>query len=344
MAVDPTKIWDDADDEPKQPGVTAADIAEWEDQHGLTLPKLLRELLALQDGGMVQHEPIRVLPLDEMVPPDEEFWNWTVIDESSVRNREWVITFAWGDDEPQYLLNFNAGGPHGEPTVYSWYHDPGDMALEASSLAEFFGKVTETFPTPAVDWDETTRLDVVLFHERIDFGENGGDEYILGRQNGVLVLYERDLSGQTLSRTAIPEPIATSIEECSPSPCRTYGLNLEPEDPDGILSVESTRMSDGTWKNRTEHGVPVYATVESRSRKALDALRETLVGKAQVTKENRQEWWWTWVWTPLIIVVFVVPCLPCIIPVMLGLWALRLLYRIIGVGGRAPQSSSATES
>jgi hypothetical protein len=103
-------------------------------------------------------------------------------------------------------------------------------------------------------------------------------------------------------------------------------------------------MSDGTWKNRTEHGVPVYATVESRSRKALDALRETLVGKAQVTKENRQEWWWTWVWTPLIIVVFVVPCLPCIIPVMLGLWALRLLYRIIGVGGRAPQSSSATES
>src|SRR5438876_924980 len=82
--------------------------------------------------------------------------------------------------------------------------------------------------------------------------------------------------------TTSPEPISTSIDGIWPMMRNVHMLNLEPKDPNGIISAESRQTNDGNWKNQTDHGVPVYVTVESASKDKLQALRETLIGRAAV--------------------------------------------------------------
>src|SRR3712207_438488 len=87
-----------------------------------------------------------------------------------------VFDFACDDGgEPIYLLNFNASGPRGEPTVHYWWHDPGEVRRESKTVAGFFAALLAVSPTPAVDWSEVDRLDPVLHRETIDptYGQIG---------------------------------------------------------------------------------------------------------------------------------------------------------------------------
>src|SRR5216684_7546421 len=54
-----------------QPRVTGKQIAAWERKHGVRLPEVLREAFARQDGGFVRENALRILPLAEIVNPDE---------------------------------------------------------------------------------------------------------------------------------------------------------------------------------------------------------------------------------------------------------------------------------
>ena len=63
-----------------------------------------------------------------------------------------------------------------------------------------------------------------------------------------------------------------------------YFLYLSPRDPAGVISVESTRTSDGNWKNTVDTGVPVYVDVMCNSMSRLRTLRRELLGKSAVAK------------------------------------------------------------
>src|SRR5690348_6083710 len=63
------------------PGASEKQIAAWEKKHRVKLPELLRKALAIQNGGSVRNASIDVLPLEQMAPVDEEFWEWAAFED-----------------------------------------------------------------------------------------------------------------------------------------------------------------------------------------------------------------------------------------------------------------------
>lgn len=305
MAIDYDKLWAPADDAPAAPGVTAAQLDAWEARHGVKLPKALRKALRVQNGGLIRYSLTTVHSLAEIVPVEADFWEHASYSRKKFPNLKLVFHFANDDDEPPYFLNYNANGPDGEPTVYHWYHDPGEVCPTAKTVARFLAHLAAVSPTPAVDWSETQRLDEVLFYEKIDTksdfddveeydGREVYEEVVLGRLDGQLVHYTHEIDAwkETFTRTVLPEPLSrsdASIDQERPAPGRTYGLHLEPKDGDGIVCTESEQQEDGLWKNGTDHGVPVYITVESRSKDRLKELREKLFGKKAAKKAQARD-------------------------------------------------------
>src|SRR5580765_7500009 len=112
MAIDMERFWED--DADKRPGVTDAHIADWEAKNGVKLPAILREALKRQNGGVIRYNDVRILPLEAIELPDGDFFEW-VAPGTEAPNRNWLFQFAFGDEEPVYLMNFNAAGPQGEP-------------------------------------------------------------------------------------------------------------------------------------------------------------------------------------------------------------------------------------
>jgi len=120
------------------PGVTAEEIAAWEQERGVRLPDVLRQALARQNGGYVRDSQFRVWPLEAMIPPDDEFWEYASYEEEEVPDRE--LVFQFGEDEfgGTCLLNYMRG-PQQEPSVYVHHSDPGDLDKCSDFVAKFFG-------------------------------------------------------------------------------------------------------------------------------------------------------------------------------------------------------------
>jgi hypothetical protein len=304
MSLNYSELWAPTD-QTVPAGVSEEQIAAWEGRHHVTLPRSLRKALKRQNGGLVQYSEVRIHELEQIVPVERQFWRHTMHSRKKFANAGLVFHFASADDEPLFFLNFNANGPEGEPTVYHWYHDPGEVRPVSRTVRRFFADLIEVSSTPAVDWSETERLDEVLFRERINTetdyehveeyaGQEVYEEVVLGRFAGQLIHYTHqvDLWGEHFCRTVLPEPLSRSdagIDQERPAPGRTYGLHLEPREGAGIVCVESSRMPNGMWKSSESHGVPVYITVESRSKDDLKALRETLFGKKAARKAAEQD-------------------------------------------------------
>jgi len=70
-------------------GVTAEEITAWEQEHGVRLPDVLRQALARQNGGYVRDSQFRVWPLEEIVPPDDEFWSTPPTKRKKCRTGSW---------------------------------------------------------------------------------------------------------------------------------------------------------------------------------------------------------------------------------------------------------------
>ena len=105
-------------------GVETAQIAAWESQHGVRLPNLLRQVLGWQDGGYVRHTGIEIYSLKAIVPVDDDFWRFEEIPEAEAANHS--LVFVSGSEYQvggEFLLNFNANGPAGEPSVYVFFND-----------------------------------------------------------------------------------------------------------------------------------------------------------------------------------------------------------------------------
>ncbi len=299
MAIDFDRFWEDDEYEPKPPGVGEQQLAAWETRQDVRLPHALRAALGRQNGGLVRYSNVRILPLEEVVPADENLWQSLAEVDRDVADRQLVFTFAWDEDgEPQYLINFNAHGRAGEPTVHNYRKGRGELGLEAKTLAEFFTGLLAVAAAPALDWSETERLDVVLHREILELqstlqGAPPTLEVVLGRAGGRLVLYTHsNMAGlDYYTKTALPEPLnpkRASIAKYRPNPTKAFGMDLEPLDSQGIDFAAAQHFADGQWKNTTDKGSPTYMTVGSTSKVRLKVLQETLFGKAPAP------WWKFW--------------------------------------------------
>lgn len=281
------------------PGVSDKQIAAWEKKHRVKLPEVLRKALAMQNGGSVRNTSIDVLPLEQMAPVDEEFWEWAAFDdEDEARDHE--LVFAFGEESETgatLLMNFNARGPKGEPSVYFDYHGE-STDLQNDSLSGFFQAMLASSETPSVDWSEIERLEVVARESiKVAGNYNGAPaslEQVLAHEGQTLVLFthERSPEGETLSRTALPLPLDASWAEVSsyrPAPIPTFGLHLQPEEIDDIVEQQSEKTDDGRWKNSTLRGAPIYVTFESTDRSRLETLRKQLFGAAGAARAQAKQ-------------------------------------------------------
>jgi hypothetical protein len=282
-------------------GVTDEQVAAWEAERGVRLPEVLREALRRQNGGYVRNCHVRVLPLDQMCPGDDNFWEWVGSAEEDVANRQLVLRFAEEEEfGGTFLLNYNGCGPQGEPSVLLHFSDPGDMHSRAESVTKFFARLLKTTDAPKVDWSEAESLEVVA-RETLDLSAiHGGPatyEQVLCRQEGALVVFvhEQAPREEKFTRTTLPEPLqagdfgAASIRPHRPAPLRTYGLHLQPQNTEGIVEVESRRTPDGRWKSSTTRGAPIYVLFESTDKGRLEALRQALYGAEGADRARAQD-------------------------------------------------------
>ncbi len=144
----------DAADAKAPPGITAEEIAAWEREHGVTLPEPLCTALGLRDGGYVRNTSIAISPLAEIVPVDDDFWEWAGLDEDEAPDRS--LVFAFGDETTsgaRYLMNFNARGPHGAPSVYLDHHGESTDLVNESIGGHFEAELAAS-DEPGVNWSE----------------------------------------------------------------------------------------------------------------------------------------------------------------------------------------------
>ncbi len=269
-----------------RPGVDAAALDAWENEHGVTLPKLLRTVLGWQNGGYFRESEIEIFSLNAIVPVDDDFGRFDEIPKSEAADQSLVFVFGThAEDGAQLLLNFNARGPTNEPSVYIYYNDGTGAKLIAKSLDEFLAEDPAFSTESGVDWARSQEGIVIIASEAIDFtyveGGRGRLEQVLGRTGEAVVLVTRleDSDGVELTRTVLPLPLDdfdSSIEPCRTGPTETFGLHLQPEEIDGIVCVQSTQTKDGRWENRTTHGMPIYGLFESTSSDRLEDLRKRL--------------------------------------------------------------------
>src|SRR5262249_3014229 len=130
-------------------------------KHGVKLPELLRTALALRNGGCVRNTSLEILPLEDIEPVDEDFWEWTELDEDEAADHD--LMFRFGEESETgatLLMNFNARGPKSDPSVYFDHHGESTY-LQNETLSGFFEAMLASSETPSVDWSEIERIDIV---------------------------------------------------------------------------------------------------------------------------------------------------------------------------------------
>ncbi|MEI8383316.1 MAG: SMI1/KNR4 family protein [Planctomycetota bacterium] len=144
---------------------------------GIALPKVLKPLFQVQNGGAVQYSDIRILPLDQVAPAESEFWTDAEYSRKLIPDTSLVFRFAAdrrrGDHH--FFLNFNANGRDGEASVYHLYHDPGELSLVAKTVKVLFDKLIGVTDSPLADWShhitvEATSLERLEKLQRTLFG------------------------------------------------------------------------------------------------------------------------------------------------------------------------------
>jgi hypothetical protein len=187
----------DEDEMPAEtpPGVSEKQIAAWEKRHGVKLPELLRKALAIRNGGSVRNTSLDILPLEQMAPVDEDFWEWTEIDDDEAPDHN--LMFVFGEESETgatLLMNFNAGGPKGEPSIYFDHHGESTYLVN-DTLSEFFKANLASAGAPSVDWSETERLPIVAC-ETIDLSPIFGKSASTNRGVPIYVTFESTNRGK----------------------------------------------------------------------------------------------------------------------------------------------------
>jgi hypothetical protein len=265
-------------------GVTAQEILSWEREYGVTLPEPIRTALSRRNGGFVRNAPIAVLPLDQIVPVDDDFWEHTEIEEEEAPDHGLLFAFGYETEGGTFLMNFNARGPGGPPNVYIDHHGESTYLVN-ETIGGLFDAALRSSDGPSVDWSEAEASPDLIARETIDMsqvygGKPASKEQILARRGEALILFTRQLSpaGETLTRTTLPLPLDAGWAEVRPRARATFALHLQPTESAGIIRVESETNDKGGWKNSSNQGVPIYVTFDSTDRDRLQSLRTKLFG------------------------------------------------------------------
>lgn len=283
----------------RRPGVAAADIGQWEERHGVTLPEPLRTALRVRNGGLVRNAPIRVLPLEEILPTNDDFCEHNDCDDVEDRR----LLFAFGENTDTrgiWLMNFNARGPREEPSVFIHHAGLviGNTFLFTNSISGLFEAELASDAEPSVDWSETEILPR-LACESTDLasmygGRPASREQVLSRVGDSLVLFthERSPSGESLTRNTLPLPLngrQAYIMPMTPTTPVGLGLRLEPFDRARSEFIESEMNDDGRWKNWKDRGVFRADHFYSMDRQRLEALRLQLVDAESAARNAAAE-------------------------------------------------------
>ncbi len=285
MPIDTKNFWRDAAD---GTSVSSAEISAWESQHGVTLPRQIRELLLIRNGGYVSRSDLEILSLADIRPLEEEqreWIGWDLADEIEDYNPDRVFVFCYEHLlGGAYFLDYNRHGPQHEPLVLEYFSDPGDARFEASSVTEFLEDRLARSTEPLVNWQETEDVQVIA-QESIDLSRLWGSparlDQILGLLNGQMVLFQREETrdGLRLSKIVLPQPFDPDwarIAPYRPKPIATHALHLQPHDSDGIIEEESTQEENGLWKNSRGEGAPIYVLFESTDALQLRRLKQQI--------------------------------------------------------------------
>lgn len=281
------------------PGATEGEIVAWERAHGVTLPEPIRTALGLRDGGYVRNATIQVLPLDQIVPVDDDFWDHTEIGDDEAPDRGLVFVLGYEMEVGgTYVMNFNARGPHGAPSVSLDIHGESTHFID-DSIGGFFEAALASSAVPDVNWSEGVEDLPIVAREAVDLtalwgGKPASKDQVLARQGGALVLFTRERSpnGEVLTRTTLPLPLdahQVGVRPYRPAPNATFAIYLQPTESEGIVEVRSETNDDGRWKNTTSRGAPIYVTFESADRDRLQALRAQLLGPEGAARAQAQQ-------------------------------------------------------
>jgi hypothetical protein len=283
------------DDAEVPPGVGAEEFVAWQREHGVTMPEPIRTALGLRNGGFVRNASIAILPLDQIVPVDDDFWRLTELVEDEAPDHG--LMFVFGSEIQSgatFLMNFNAHGPEGPPSVYIDHHGESTYLVN-DTIGGYFEAELASDAEPSVDWSEAEGRLSIIASETIDLSDEDEDvpaslEQILAREGESLILFTRRRSpeGESLTRTTLPLPLDAGLAEIQPHPAASM-LHLQPETSEGIVEACSERNDDGRWKNSTSRGVPVYVTFESTDRDRLLALRTRLLGVEGAARARAKE-------------------------------------------------------
>lgn len=299
--IDVNRFWDSKRNTSRR--ATAAEIDQWEQRHGVTFPKLLREAYLERNGGVIRASELELLPLARISPPDDDFWEECCCDEDDDNFADRSLVFLFGRDDEvgaQYHLNYNGLDADAEPSVWSSYHDDAGMNHAGSTVNDFLRPLLDMAGQPEVDWNET-RQRKVLAEETIDesywMPKGSQTKYVLleAHQKLVLFIHRVNLSAaaeESLVRMELPLPLVSkgmSIGRRHQNQTGPWTLCLAPEDSNDIVYLESKRVSNDEWKNARTMAAPVYIHFESESDERLQKLRVTLIGANAASQQQRED-------------------------------------------------------
>lgn len=276
-----------------EPPVSAAQIQAWEQAHRVRMPAVLRAAMMVHNGGTIidSFEPdIEVKPLED----------WEVVDEDDLELFDIepgvlpYIAFADNEYGGNCVLNYSRCGPQGEPAVCTMYFDGMSMdevgADVGSFVAGLSSRLTDAPTTHGGHATHLTRL---------------GQTQIVGHENVQHCLVGRDCDGRLIqmdycvgrdeeswSAIYLPEPLQRSrlvIAHERFYGTHGYGLDLAPQETDGIREWSSSKLPSGRWKNDLTDGVPVYSKLYSQDLEPLILLRQALAGPPQTHAQAEAE-------------------------------------------------------
>jgi hypothetical protein len=302
MTVDPD-IWEPGSGPLGGPAVANDDLfRRFENAYGVRLPELFRQMYRLQNGGTLRDVPSvdcfrplsaagpsyghHICSLQVYAEAGAMLWaddlDWL---EEEVGNPKLIFPLTC-DGHRCYALDYNRRQPDGEPAVIHLDFECGGTEYVARSFSAWIEQLTRDDPHCAVDWNEHRQY--TLIHSEtltVDSPWEEPSEHIeqvLCRDgSGGLLLFTHTETGHRvqLERVHLPRGLNSMLVDVEPfrrQPEPTFQLHLEPAAIKDIHWTSSRKTHKGTWKNERTDGVPVYCTVESKSRERLEQLARRL--------------------------------------------------------------------